>query len=357
MDFLPLMELVPIFDVNARLERQRRQYSYHIIQNTRIDPLQYYSADDFRKRYRFTKDTFKYLCEEFEDDLGRQTNRHALSTAIQLAIALRFYATGSFLEVVGDSLMAVSKSTVSKVIHDVSLALSKKLDKFVSFPTDPNELRKISKGFYDIAKFPMVVGAIDGTHIRIQSPGGDQEPVYVNRKGYHSINVQGVCDHRGWLLNVVADWPGSVHDSTILKRSKTGIEFDNGERDGILLGDSGYACSTWILTPFLSPVGEAQIRYNNSHKKTRCVIERCFGTWKRRFHVLHSEIRMSPLRVCRIVGACAVLHNIAKFQHDDDDFDDGDYQSDDEDDDNGSNGNSGKTFRAQFAQRHFSRAL
>ena len=35
------------------------------------------------------------------------------------------------------------------------------------------------------------------------------------------------------------------------------------------------------------------------------------GIWKRRFHVLHSEVRMNPRKVCRIIGACAVLHNLA----------------------------------------------
>lgn len=43
----------------------------------------------------------------------------------------------------------------------------------------------------------------------------------------------------------------------------------------------------------------------------RVEIEKTFGRWKRRFHVLHSEIRMTPEKACLITGACAVLHNIA----------------------------------------------
>jgi hypothetical protein len=34
-------------------------------------------------------------------------------------------------------------------------------------PTDKAELRNVMHGFHDIANFPNVVGAIDGTHIRI----------------------------------------------------------------------------------------------------------------------------------------------------------------------------------------------
>lgn len=42
-------------------------------------------------------------------------------------------------------------------------------------------------------------------------------------------------------------------------------------------------------------------------------MERGIGQWKRRFHVLHSEIRVTPpAKVCKLVFVCAVLHNICK---------------------------------------------
>jgi hypothetical protein len=81
--------------------------------------------------------------------------------------------------------------------------------------------------------------------------------------------------------------------------------------DGFLLGDSGYACSRYLLTPYLHPTNPAQEAFNSAHCKTRSTIERVFGWWKRRFHVLHSEMRMKPGKVCKIIGACAILHNIA----------------------------------------------
>lgn len=37
--------------------------------------------------------------------------------------------------------------------------------------------------------FPNVIGVIDCTHIRIQAPSVNEND-YVNRKGYHSINIQ-----------------------------------------------------------------------------------------------------------------------------------------------------------------------
>ena len=40
-----------------------------------------------------------------------------------------------------------------------------------------------------------MIGCVDGTHISIQR-SSQNEADLVNRKGYHSINVQAICDHR-----------------------------------------------------------------------------------------------------------------------------------------------------------------
>ncbi len=72
--------------------------------------------------------------------------------------------------------------------------------------------------FMHIAGFPGVVGVIDGTHVRIIAPSEDED-AYVNRKRYHSINVQVdfSADYR--ILDIVAKWPGATHDARILPES------------------------------------------------------------------------------------------------------------------------------------------
>ena len=42
------------------------------------------------------------------------------------------------------------------------------------------------------------------------------------------------------------------------------------------------------------------------------MVERGIGHLKRRFHVLHGEIRLSPEKTCQVITACAVLYNICK---------------------------------------------
>lgn len=64
----------------------------------------------------------------------------------------------------------------------------------IKFPVTANELRHVKSEFYDIAKFPNCVGAIDGTLIPIKGMSGPQEPAFVCRKNFHALNIQAVTD-------------------------------------------------------------------------------------------------------------------------------------------------------------------
>lgn len=59
----------------------------------------------------------------------------------------------------------------------------------------------------------------------------------MNRKNFHSINVQIVCDATLTITNVVSKWPGNTHDSFMLLNSALGLQFQEGHiPDGWLLG-------------------------------------------------------------------------------------------------------------------------
>ena len=117
--------------------------------------------------------------------------------------------------------------------------LVSKAAQFIQFLYTIAERRYVQQAFSEIAGFPSVVGCIDGTHIRILRPTVD-EAQYVCRKGYHSINVQAVCDHKCKFIHVSAKWPGSTNDSFILRDSELWTPFERGDINGILLGDSAY---------------------------------------------------------------------------------------------------------------------
>jgi len=153
------------------------------------------SNEEMAAMYRFTNEGVDALEDLLRDDLERATKRNkALTVRAMILITLRFLATGAFFNVVGDS-MGYHKCTVSRVVAQVTDALCSRLRRFVVWPNQEARRRSM-EAFYDVAGFPYVVGCVDGSHIRIQAPSVD-EPAFVNRKGFHSINMQAVCDHKG----------------------------------------------------------------------------------------------------------------------------------------------------------------
>ena len=242
-----------------RLLRQRR--SFH----ERKDVLNELDDRELVKRYRLDRAGIVFVTDLVRERLRRPTARNkALSPEMQVIITLRYLATSKMQQCSADDL-GPSQQTISRVITDTLEALSDNaiLSQFIRFPVTPQETERRKAEFRVIAGFPEVIGAIDGTHIRIVAPR-EYEAEYVNRKRYHSINVQVVFDARYHITDVVAKWPGSVHDARILSQSGLNRIFELGivPAGCHLLGDSGYPSKKWLLTPYLRPLPGAQSSYN-----------------------------------------------------------------------------------------------
>lgn len=106
---------------------------------------------------------------------------------LQVMLALRFYATGTFQTVIGE-LFGVDRSTASRTISRVTEVLVRQMPKWVSLPNQ-QEADLTKEKFFAKAGFPNVVGCVDGTHVRILAPSVNEHE-YVNRKNFHSINGQ-----------------------------------------------------------------------------------------------------------------------------------------------------------------------
>lgn len=102
--------------------------------------------------------------------LWKHFSNNCVSPINQLLTALRFYATGNHLLSIAD-FEGMHVSTCSRIVHRVSRAIAGQFNNYVKFPTTMDEIRQSQLNFFNIASFPRVVGAIDGTHIKIQSPG------------------------------------------------------------------------------------------------------------------------------------------------------------------------------------------
>ena len=156
-------------------------------------------------RYRLPRGVLLDLCEELRPALERPTRRnHAVPVSVQVLATLGFLATGTFQREMADR-SGLSQSTLSRVIPAVLGGVIGLTQQHIQFPFTVGEQANSKAQFAAVSGFPNVIGAIDCTHVAIRAPSVD-EAVYVNRKHYHSLNVQIICDANMLLTNVVARW-------------------------------------------------------------------------------------------------------------------------------------------------------
>jgi hypothetical protein len=310
---------------NRRVVKQRKHF------------FDEYTDTRFRNRFRMNKETVLILAALLNPDLEPTSRRNKpISKLNQILICLSFYATGSFQSVVGD-VFDISQATVSRIVSKVTTHIASLAPQFIQMPDNNAEKRHTAEKFHLISGFPLVIGALDCTHVKMLSPGGNNAEVFRNRKDYFSINVQVIGDANLKIVDIVSRWPGSVHDTTIFNDSHIRARFENNEFSPYhLLGDSGYPCRGYLLTPILrpDPNNHPHNRYNRAQIATRNSVERLFGVWKRRFPCIAFGLRLKPRKVCKIIVATAVLHNMCLRENDDwEDFDEivpDDDSSDDE---------------------------
>ncbi|KAL2095648.1 hypothetical protein ACEWY4_007796 [Coilia grayii] len=265
-------------------------------------------------RFKFKRAILLELCAELSPGLEREIARsQALPVPIQVLSTLGFLATGSYQRELADR-SGMSQAALSRTIPAVLNGIIRLSARYIEFPYNIVNQANIKAQFAAIAGFSNVIGAIDCTHIAIKAPS-EGEYAYVNRKHFHSINIQIICDAQMRLTNIVA---GATHDSFILTNGVVGNRLEAGRvRNGWLL--CGYALRMWLLTPLANPQTVREQRYNDMHARTRSVVKRAIGqltgadrcTDWRCLDRSGGMLLYHPEKVCRIVHACGVLHNIA----------------------------------------------
>lgn len=175
-------------------EEERREYIRQFNMERRImredsDP---FTLDDalFKDLFRLNKEMIHYLLVNL---LPHMESNHiaAIEPRLKIFVTLYFFATGSYQRTIGQSWnFSISQQSVSRCINEVSnLIVSHLAPDWIVFPDNPNTINTVKAKFMTKTRFPGVLGAIDCTHISIIAPVVEEHN-YLNRKGYHSKNVQ-----------------------------------------------------------------------------------------------------------------------------------------------------------------------
>ncbi|KAL5235678.1 hypothetical protein ACI65C_003088 [Semiaphis heraclei] len=124
----------------------------------RIDHFNKWDDYDFKVRFRLSKETV------IEESCCNSSSKTIMNFTVLCHGELFNYSAGDCI--------GVSKSSACLIVRDVNLAIANLRKEYVRMPKNDFEIRQLQKDFYKIAKFPLVIGAIDCTHVKIQSPGG-----------------------------------------------------------------------------------------------------------------------------------------------------------------------------------------
>lgn len=115
---------------------------------------------------------------------------------------------------------------------------------YIQLPADVLSLERLVVCWKQKTGFPMVLGAVDGTHIPIMQPYVNSQD-YFSYKMKYTLNVQSVCDYSGKFIDVDIRWPGATHDAKV---------FSYSSRNGVLKEQTQpYVCRT--LLPGRDKVG------------------------------------------------------------------------------------------------------
>nr|XP_033946564.1 protein ANTAGONIST OF LIKE HETEROCHROMATIN PROTEIN 1-like [Pseudochaenichthys georgianus] len=286
-----------------------------------------YTDEQWIKDFRMSKQSFQYLCSRLGATLGRSdTNfRECVPVCKKIAIALWKLATNSEYRTISH-LFGVGRSTVCCCVHEFcSSVVTLLLPEFMPWPNS-EKLKEMALFFERRWGVPQCVGAVDGSHIPILRPE-EHHNEYFNRKGWHSLVLQGVVDGKGLFWSVFVGLPGSMHDSRVLGLSSLGSFVDRGgllphvTRDigghdvgYYILGDSAYPLQRWLMKPFqdngrLTP---EQHVYNFKTSRERVVVENAFGRW--RCLMKRNDCKIDKIKIQ--VAACCKLHNLCESNGD-----------------------------------------
>ena len=190
-------------------------------------------------------------------------------------------------------------------------------------PSNTEEMRETIAEFEVKYGMKQAFGCIDGTHVPIKQPRENSQD-YRNYKEFFSLNVQAVCNAKGYFMDVDCRWPGSVHDAKVfansyiskLLRSKQAINAYQSiletKTPPYLIGDPAYPLTPFCMKEYSKCSSNQEVIFNNLLRPARNPIECAFGRLKARWQVLQKGMDLTLDKIPMVIMACFVLHNFCE---------------------------------------------
>ncbi|XP_036317882.1 putative nuclease HARBI1 [Rhagoletis pomonella] len=181
----------------------------------------------FVKRFRLSREAFCYVLRITADNKGSRSTY--IPPILRLCATLEVLGGGGYQWLTGnDSRVSVAQSTLSGIVTETIRKLEAVLcPLWIQWRVhNPSDAATTKQWFYRKYAIPGVIGCVDGTHLFFQRPTQNEE-IYFNRKGRHSLNAMIICDHKMNIMGINAKYGGSAHDSLVWKHSNERAYFEN----------------------------------------------------------------------------------------------------------------------------------
>ena len=167
--------------------------------------------------FRMLPSTFDLIVNLVEVEMSKEDAYFQKTISIHKPVACALWRLSTrYSYRVVSKVFGVERSIVSQIVKEFCKTLRKKSSRFqkqewrLALQIQKIEIRVDYK-------IPQTVGAIDGTHVEINSPNGDSKTDYFNRKQRYSISTRAVVGGNLKFLDIATGYPGTIHDARILR--------------------------------------------------------------------------------------------------------------------------------------------
>ncbi|KAL3178515.1 hypothetical protein MRX96_038410 [Rhipicephalus microplus] len=261
--------------------------------------------------------------------MQRQTTniREAVSVQKRVAVALYKLCSSAEDRTVAN-LFDLGRSTVNTIYREFGDIVVEALEDQWVRMLAADEMTHHIREFYAVTGFPQAVGALDGCHFPV-SPPKENAIDYYNYKGWYSVILLALVDHKYRFRYINVGCPGRCHDAHVYHSSSlpsivTGptfrsptISVNSSVVPPLLLSDQAFPLTPNLIKPFPgSSKTSAEKEFNYQLSRTRRIVENAFGRLKARFRFVMKCMECDVTNVAVIIRACCVLNNICEHFND-----------------------------------------
>ena len=267
--------------------------------------LEFLDDKEFVRRYRLNKSKFAWLARLLRPKI-ESTSKHRDSSKtviaeLKLSITIRYMCGGAAVDIADlhginahATFYKYVNQTVTAICACEELDLPLLRENGDDLLSDIRRLRPLEREYNRRTatdKCPGGVmtgcfGALDGVAIKIRAPVKNATAYYC-RKGFHSLNVQAVCDSNRRVLWVSVVCSGSTHDCTAFHNTKLAQilrdpDHELAKSDLWLAGDDAYTGNAndmhgSLITPYRGTLlDDEPSAFNFYQSSLRISIEVCF---------------------------------------------------------------------------------